>query len=121
MRKPDKSIRLERHEQTDKHDKYNYCPYCLSEFKKNNHDEHIKFNDVLPVIVYNKFLNIWNENTEEEHRELDIYWECPKCSRHLEERDYELFFTLKSDGTRKKPEDLWSPSELAERALRENG
>jgi uncharacterized CHY-type Zn-finger protein len=80
--------------------KMNYCPYCLKDFDQKNQNKNISYKETMDPLTYFKFMNI-NQNAKgETFKEIEEYWECNRCKKHLTPKDFLIAYCIRPDGTK---------------------
>lgn len=82
-----------------KNGRMNYCPYCLKVFSEKNKNKNITYKDVMEPLVYVKYQINHETDNGDMVTELEEYWECKRCGKHLTADDFLCAYGARADGT----------------------
>lgn len=84
--------------QLSKNNKYNYCPYCVDEYTRQNGKEKSNYMEILSPITYQRIMEVDKDKNGNETKYVDEFWECSRCKKKLTSEDFRMRYCASSVG-----------------------
>ena len=92
-----RDLLLEKECKKDENGQYNFCPYCLKDFRRNNKGKAISYKDCLPALKFRKYYCVEIVDGKQNKYCEEVFF-CENCNRELTDIDFLNAYCLVTKG-----------------------